>query len=353
MADKNESEETLIPVDTLSRFVKAVLLKAGVRRDVAVYVAEGLLQSSIRGVDSHGVRLLPHYVKGVKGGRINPDPHYGFVETSPSTGRFDADNTFGHAACMEAAHKAIELAKKAGSGHIAVYNSSHFGAAAYYVLEIARHDMIGMAFTNTDALVKSYAGRRSFFGNNPIAFAAPCEDEEPFCLDMATSVVTFNKIRQLREQGIAAPEGAGADKDGIDTTDPNDISMLLPIGGHKGYGLSAMVEILCSVLTGMQYGPHIPKMFEAPMSQQRNLGQFISAMRVDCFQDKDVFKKRLSVMMNELRREPSLDEKMPVQVAGDPEKKIAEKRKRTGIPLKTAEYDALRSLGLEFSMDLK
>ena len=352
MKDKNRLTEKLVPVDMLSRFVETVLLKAGVRKDVAGYVAEGLLQASIRGVDSHGVRLLPHYIDGVQGGRINPDPHYGFIETSPSTGRFDADNTFGHAACMEAAHKAIELANRSGSGHIAVYNSSHFGAAAYYVLEIARNDMIGMAFTNTDALVKSYAGKKPFFGNNPIAFAAPCEDEEPFCLDMATSVVTFNKIRQLREQGVKAPEGVGADRDGKDTTDPNKISMLLPIGSYKGYGLSAMVEILCSILTGMQYGPHIPKMFEAPMSQNRNLGQFISAMRVDCFQDKDVFKKRLSGMLNELRREPALNIEMPVQVAGDPENKNAKKRMIYGIPLGTAEYESLKVIGKKLGVIL-
>lgn len=342
----------LIQADKLSSFIKTVLVKAGVRNDVAEYVTEGLVQTSLRGVDSHGVRLLPHYLKGVKGGRINPNPKYQFKKTSASAGMFDADNTFGHAACMEAAKKAVELARDAGTGHIAICNSSHFGAAAYYTLEIAKHDMIGMSFTNTDALIRTYGGKKPFLGNNPISVAVPCKGEEPFCLDMATSVVTFNKIRQLREEGLPAPAGVGANKEGIETTNPNDITMLLPFGGYKGYGLSMVIEILCSLLTGMPYGPYIPKMFEAPMSQRRFLGQFIIAMRIDCFQDKEVFKERLSVMMKELRNEPSIDGNVSVQVAGDPEKRSYVERMKKGIPLKPLEYEAFQVMSKEYNIKL-
>ncbi|KPK42816.1 MAG: hypothetical protein AMJ78_01070 [Omnitrophica WOR_2 bacterium SM23_29] len=342
--------EIFVSAEKLSNFIKSVLLKAGVRHDVAGYVTEGLIQTSVRGVDSHGVRLLPHYLKGVKGGRINPNPNYRFKKTSASTGMLDADHTFGHAAGMEAAKRAIELADEAGTGHIAVYNSSHFGAAAYYALEIANNDMIGISLSNTDALIKTYAGKRPFLGNNPICFAVPCNSEEPFCLDMATSVVTFNKIRQWREEGLQAPSGVGADNEGAETTDPNDITMLLPIGGYKGYGLSMAVEILCSLLTGMPYGPHIPKMFEAPMNEKRLLGHFISAIRIDCFQSKDVFKKRFSQLMNELRTEPALNKDIPVQVAGDPEKKHTRERLKKGIPLRQKEYDAFKRIADEYAV---
>lgn len=345
--------EVLIPDKTLLSFAKNILLKAGVRNDVAIYVAEGLVQTSLRGVDSHGVRLLPHYLKGVEGGRINPAPKYKFEKTSLSTGTLDGDHTFGHAAGMEAVKKAIEIAKEAGTAHIAVCNSSHFGAAAYYALEIAKHDMIGMSFTNTDALVKSYGGKRAFLGNNPICFTAPCADEAPFCLDMATSIVTFNKIKQLREEKKQAPEGVGADKDGAETTDPNKITTLLPVGSYKGYGLSMMVEILCSLLTGMPYGPHIPKMFEAPMNEKRFLGHYVSAMRIDCFQEKDVFKKRLSEMIREIRNEPAFDANTPIQVAGDPEKIKTEKRKKEGIPLARNIYDMFICIGRDYGIDLR
>jgi len=253
---------------------------------------------------------------------------------------------------MEAARRALELARKSGTGQIAVFNSSHFGAASCYALHIARNDMIGMSFTNTDALVKSYGGRRAFLGNNPICFTAPVEGEEPFCLDMATSIVTFNKIRQLREAGVRAPKGVGADKKGRDTTDPHAIDILLPIGGYKGYGLGMMVEILCSVLTGMPYGPDIPKMFEAPMSARRYLGHFVSAMRVDCFMDKKAFKKRLAKMLKELRREPAVKKSVPVQVPGDPEKKIFARRVKDGIPLGKKEYADFTELSKKYGVRL-
>lgn len=344
-------DKIFIRVENMRRFIKEVLLRANVREDVAEYVTAGLVQTSVRGVDSHGINLLSHYLKGVKAGRINHNPNYKFTRTSPSTGTLDADHTFGHAAGMEAAKKAIELAREAGTGHIAVYNSSHFGAAAYYALEIAKHDMIGMSFTNTDALIKTYAGKRPFLGNNPICFAAPCKGEEPFCLDMATSVVSFNKIRQLREEELTAPDGAGADSEGIETTNPDEIKMLLPIGGYKGYGLSMAMEILCSLLTGMPYGPHIPKMFEAPMDKKRFLGHFIIAIRIDCFQDKDIFKERLSLLINELRSEPPLDKSIPIRVAGDPEKRNAEERNKKGIPLKPAEYETFKKIGKEYGVN--
>lgn len=345
------NDKIFIPPEKLKLFIESLLSKIGVNIDVTKYVSESLIQTSLRGIDSHGVRLLPHYIKGVKSGRINPNPHYKFKKTSASTGILDADHTFGHAAGMEAVKKAIELAKDSGTGHIAVYNSTHFGASANYALEIAKRDMIGMSFTNTDALIRTYAGKRAFLGNNPICFAAPCKGEEPFCLDMATSVITFNKIRQLQDDGLQAPPGVGADKEGIETTDPEKITMLMPIGGYKGYGLSMIVEILCSLLTGMPYGPYIPKMFEAPMYERRFLGHFISAIRIDCFQNKEIFKERLSKMMQEIRKEPRLDRNIPIQIAGDPEKRENSKRIKQGIPLSLKEYNAFQEIGKEYNIN--
>ncbi|MFA5164057.1 MAG: Ldh family oxidoreductase [Candidatus Omnitrophota bacterium] len=340
-----------VPHERLSVFIKKVLLNAGVREDVAYHVNEGLVQASLRGVDSHGIRLFPHYMASVKAGRINPDPEYKFERTSASTGKFDADHTFGHAAGIESARKAVELAKEAGTGSIAVFNSTHFGAAAYFTLEIAKQGMIGLSFTHADSLMKTYAGKRAFLGTNPISFAAPVEGEEPFCLDMATTLYNFNKIKQLRERKHPAPEGVGADTEGNETTDADKISMLLPMGGYKGYGLSLMVEVLCGILTGMPYGPNISSMFKAPLSQKRFLGHFICAMRIDCFQEEKVFKRRMAELLNELRNEPPMEKGVPVQVAGDPEKKAASERTKEGIPMAAPEAEAFMKLSAEYGVE--
>ncbi len=344
-------KEKLVSPEKLRVFIRGVLLKAGVREDVSVHVAEGLVQASLRGVDSHGIRLFPHYMASVKAGRINPDPAYKFERTSASTGKFDADHTFGHAAGIESARKAVELAKEAGTGSIAVFNSTHFGAAAYFTLEIAKHGMIGLSFTHADSLMKTYAGKRAFLGTNPISFAAPVEGEEPFCLDMATTLYNFNKIKQLRERKRSAPAGVGADTEGNETTDAEKISMLLPIGGYKGYGLSLMVEVLCGILTGMPYGPNISSMFKAPLSQKRFLGHFICAMRIDCFQEEKAFKRRMAALLDDLRNEPPMEKGIPVQVAGDPEKKNAAVRKKEGIPMSAQEAEAFKGLSAEYGVE--
>lgn len=343
----------IIRASEIKRFIKNILLTENASDFVAVYVSKGLVQASLRGVDSHGIRLFPHYLKALKAGRINPKPKYNFKKTSPSTGILDADHTFGHAAGMEAVKKTIKLARSSGSGHVAVKNSSHFGAAAFFALEIANNDMIGMCFTHADSLMLTYNSTESFLGTNPICFAVPCAGEEPFCLDMATTMFNFNKIRQLRESKLPAPFGIGADADGKETTDSEKIVQLLPIGQYKGFGLALMVEILCSLLTGMPYGKNISNMYKDPLEKKRFLGHFFSAIRIDCFEDAGVFKKRLRHLLQDIRNLPPREKKVKVQAAGDPEKSAFKKRSVAGIPLTQAEWEAFLEISEKYHTPLK
>jgi len=334
-------------------FIFEILKKEGVDEVDAGHVADGLVHASLRGIDSHGIRLLPHYLKALKAGRINPRPNYSFNRTTPCTGVLDADNAYGHAAGMEAVTKVMELAKEAGMGAVSVKRSTHFGAASFFALRISSHGMIGMSFTHSDSLIVPTAGTRRFLGNNPICFTAPCEGEEPICLDMATSVITYNKVLQLREEGLAAPAGVGADKKGQETTDPHKIVNLLPVGGYKGYGLSLMIEILCALLTQMPFGPHIPRMYDAPIEEKRNLGHFFIAIRVNAFEELDTFKRRMKELVTELRQEPSLEPDIGVQVAGDPEKRISEERTKNGIPLSAVEEEFFGRAAVDYGVQIQ
>ncbi|MBI5195867.1 MAG: Ldh family oxidoreductase [Nitrospirae bacterium] len=336
--------------DRIYKFLQSVLKAVNVRDDVAVHVADGLLNASLRGVDSHGIRLLPHYIASVEGGRLNPNPQYKFERTASAAGTFDADHTFGHAAGIEAMRKAVDMAREAGAGLVSVYNSSHCGTSAFFAVEAAKKDFIGLAFTHANALLNTPGSTRPFFGLNPIAMAVPCEGEEPFCYDSAPSVITWNRLLQLRQENLDAPVLSGADENGSPTSYSHKVTQLLPIGGYKGFGLAMIVDILCGLLTGMKVGRDIPDMYKTPLSEKRHLGQFYMAIKIDAFQPLGLFKKRMKKLMDDIRNEPGRDADTPVMSPGDPEKKNLADRTKNGIPVKELDLNAFKALAEKYKI---
>lgn len=313
-------------------------------------VVDGLVETSLRGVDSHGVRLIPHYVHAVMVGRIKKTPRFSFQQASPSTGVLDADHGFGIAAGITAMDHAIELAKKSGIGGVVVKRSNHFGAAAIFGLKAARKSMIGMAFTDVDSLVFPYGGKKTYFGTNPICFTAPMEGEEPLCLDMATSRVPLNKILAYRAAKNPLEPGWGADESGNPTTDPEKAVSPIPVGDYKGYGLAMMVAIFSSLLAGMPFGRRIHAMY--PLNgQRRNLGHFFLVIDIGRFRPISSFKKDLAQMANELRSIPPTKRGMSVMVPGDPEKKQYATRLRNGVPVPSHDVEAFRGVARELNID--
>ncbi len=348
--DMLKSEPKLVQADTLRRSFDQVLAALKVDKTAAHHVIEGLVQTSLRGVDSHGIRLFPHYAKVVKAGRVNGHPNYQFHKGGNSVGRLDADHTYGHAAGAEAMKYVLDMARQTGCGAVAVFNSSHFGAAAYCGLMAADKDMIGISLTHADALTLATGGIRAFFGTNPICVTAPVEGEGPFCLDMATSIITWNKVKMHREAGLALAPGLAADSKGESTTDPHAAESVFPIGDYKGFGLGMVVDILCGLLSGMPFGREITSMYLTPLEQKRYLGQFYLALDISKFQDVKVFKSRLRKYMDEIRREPARDPAKPVMVPGDPEKKAFIRRSREGIPLSPYEFEAIAETCRQYSV---
>jgi ureidoglycolate dehydrogenase (NAD+) len=167
---------------------------------------------------------------------------------------------------------------------------------------------------------------------------------------MATTTATFNKVQQYREQDMKVPFGWGVDSAGRDTDDPGKIESLLPIGGYKGFGLSMMVDILCAFLTGAPYGPNVSRMFGTPLSEKRHLGHFFIAIRIDCFEDPGLFKKRLKEMMDALRKEPAREDGIPVHVPGDPEKAYYRERSANGIPIPENLFQELAALAARYNV---
>ena len=346
------SEKTSrFPAKAVYDFAERVFLGAGVERAAAGQTAKGLWLASLRGVDSHGFRLIGHYLRAVQEGRVNPQPSFNFEQTSLSTGRLDADHAFGHAAGIRAMHHAIDLAREAGSGQVAVRNSSHCGAMAYFAFEACREDMIGIAFTNATPKMRTPNSTARFFGTNPVCLAAPMASEEPFCYDGSTTQMSLNKIRVYGERGLELPPLCGADEKGNETCVPDEVVQLLPMGDYKGFGIAMILDIVCGLLTGMPAGNNVSDMFKDPFSQNRLLGQFYGALRIDVFEEPARFKARLQEVADHIRSLPRREPNTPVQVPGDPEKAFQADREVYGIPISAkelAQFEAIaKELGIE------
>lgn len=338
------------PSERLHAFCLQALACERVRLDVASHVADVLVDTSLRGIDSHGIRLLPHYMRAVAAGRINRNPRYRFEQTGPATGRWDADHTFGHAAAIESMQQAILMAHESGMGMVTAYNSTHCGAVGFYAMLAAQKEMIGLSFTHADALMLSPSGVRPYFGTNPISVAAPCAAEEPFCFDAATSLATWNKVLQFRARGEPLPPGWAADVHGQETTNAAHAAAVLPMGDYKGFGLGMIVDIFCGVLTGMPFGRAISSMFKAPIGDRRYLGHALIAIDIERFCPVAEFSSRLQQMMNEVRAEPASSTRTGVQVPGDPEKRIARQRRSEGIPLADDDLKGLQEMAAQYGI---
>lgn len=339
-----------VKASDLRRFLSLLCGKAGIPKEVAAPLIGGLLETSLRGVDSHGVRLLPHYLRAVATGRVDPRAKHAFRKTGPSTGVLDAGHGFGIPAGMRAMEKAMELGAASGVGAVAVTNSSHFGAAAIYALQAARSNMIGFACTHSDSLVFPHGGAEVFLGTNPVCLAAPCAGGRPFVLDMATSHISWNKLREMQARGAKLEPGMAAGRRGIACTDSSLATGLLPSGGYKGYGLALAVEILCSTLTGMPAGPDVARMFPVD-GRRRKLGHFFVAIDIARFTGLRNFRSRLSALLKALRTVPPTPGNRGVQVAGDPEWTNFDIRQLRGIPLSRSDLADFREVAAALGMD--
>ena len=323
------------------------LIKKRVPSYIAKTITTSLIETSIRGVDSHGVNLFPHYFNEINLKRLNINPSFNFEQNNLSVGSLDVQNTFGHYSGHQSMIKAIEMAKNTGVGIISVKNSTHFGAAWYFTNIAAKKGMIGIALTNTEALVNAYNSKESFFGTNPFCFSAPMEDEEPFCLDMATSTIPWNKVKNYRRQDMPLESNWAYDKNGKITTNPHKATSLSNIGGYKGFGLGMVIEILCSGLSSGPISKDIAPLYDLTIKEDRKISHFFLALDISKFVSLSFFKNYLSNMASQIRTLPQsgLDN---IMIAGDKEKIFLKTRKTQGIPIDVVKFEEFCNISKSF-----
>lgn len=333
-----------IDAEKLLAVCKSVLCKQGVPEDDARYVAWHLVETNLRGTDSHGVARLPHYIRRLKAGSIKVEPQIGYESVSASLGLVDGDNGLGHLVTKRATEMAGDLAERTGAGWIAIKRSSHCGALAPYGLMLAERGMIGLVFSHVDPMVLPHGSRAPFCGTNPICITAPGLNGRALCLDMATSVVPWNLVANAATEGVPIPLGWAVDQHGVDTTNAQAVGALYPFGQHKGSGLGIMIDVLCSLLSGGPYGPDIPKMY-GDLAEHRQLGGLVGAINIEPFIQSGIFRERVSEIMMRLAGLPTATGVDRVKYPGEPEEKTKKARMLEGIPIGLNVLVELNELG--------
>jgi len=349
-----------IEADALHTFVQTVFERLGCLSDHAKDAADVLLYASRRGVETHGVRnVKPIYYKQIKNGLTNLHPQFKIDYETPVSARVDGDSGLGLVGGPWAMRLAMEKAKQSGIGIVAMHNSYHYGAAGYYPWLALQEDMIGISMTGrfyaggSEYGVLPTFGAKSMFSTNPLAISFPTLEEPPYLLDMATSVVPFNRVTMMRDNGLNIPLGWGVDADGNPTTDPGKVRYLYPLGGtreqggHKGYGLMMMVSVLCNLLSGGWN-----ELYEGKPIGFNNDGHFFVAMRVDLFRSVEAFKRDMDAMIRALHDSPKAAGHDRIYVAGEIEHETEQERLHNGIPLTQFVVDELQEIGEEFGIEL-
>jgi LDH2 family malate/lactate/ureidoglycolate dehydrogenase len=294
-----------------------------------------MMHASTYGIDSHGVRLLGHYVKAIEGGRVNGHPRVRLVRETGATAVLDADDGHGALAAYTGMKEAVRIGRTLGVAAVAISNSSHFGPAGAFAMAAADAGLIGIAMCNSDAAVRLHDGAAVFHGTNPIACAVPYGEGRPWLLDMASSAIPYNRIHLYRSLGRPLPEAVVSDAQGMDTRDPAEAAMLAPLGGaygFKGAGLAGLVDIFSALLSSMKLSFEIAPMSGPDMKTPRKLGAFVMALRPDAFTDMDHFHDGMRRYLEALRSSRGRPG-AKVMAPGDREWAEADRRAREGIPL--------------------
>lgn len=338
----------------LDRFCREVFIASGADAATADAATRAMMHGSKYGVDSHGVRLLSHYVRGLNGGRINARPELRKVSGFGAIETLDADHAHGALAAYTAIDHATTLAGQFGIGAVAIRNTSHFGAAGAYSLEAAKQGFIGITFCNSDSFVRLHDGAMRFHGTNPISVGVPVSGGNPWLLDMATSSVPYNRVLLYRSLGQILPQAVASDAQGVDTRDANDVEMLAPLGGEfgfKGAALAGVTEIFSAVLTGMKLSFDIAPMGGPDFSTPRGMGAFVLALKPEAFLDRETFDAGMQRYLQMLRSSPPRQD-CHVMAPGDREWEVASVRERDGVSIDPATHLAFLSLAEKYGVEL-
>lgn len=355
--------EKLIHWQKLLDFTERAMMKVGVAQEDAHKVADNLVSSNLRGIDSHGVARLGRYIDGIKSGYIIANAKPKIVKESSIMANVDGGNGLGQVAGYLGMELAIDKAKKEGFGFVTVFASNHFGYAAYYPLMALKHDFVGVGMTNSAPLVVPTFGKNALTGTNPIAVVVPTKKNKPWVMDFATSTVPRGKIEVYNRLTKKLPDGWATDEKGQVTDDPAKVVYnlnnligggLLPLGGagelyggHKGYGLNVMVDVFCGILSGANFGPNLVSKKEGKAAHP-SIGHTFMAIDPEYFIGAEQLKNRMDEYIDLLKTSQKAAGESRIYVHGEKEFEMQERREKEGCPLDAKTVEALTKISQDF-----
>ncbi|MFX0023693.1 MAG: Ldh family oxidoreductase [Candidatus Hermodarchaeota archaeon] len=364
--DLAPSDDTVyIEISTLRNFIKDVFIKLDVPEGHAEIIAKVLISSDLRGIDSHGVQRLKMYYDRIREGIYNPKTKIKIIRDDKTTAVLDGGCGMGHVVAYLAMRLAIEKAKKYGLGAVAVRNSTHFGIAGYYSSMAIQEGMIGFVTTNTRPAVPPTFGIEPMLGTNPLTYGAPTDEDFPFLIDCATSIIQRGKVEVYNRLHKRLPDGLIISSNGNSKNDPdivlnklvNRSAALLPLGGkgeetsgHKGYGYATFAEILSSALQDGVYLKDTAGVIENGQKRLK-VGHFFLAINIKNFIPLGRFKEISGNIMRELRGSKKASKTDRIYTAGEKEYYNEVERKKIGIPLNKSLQKDIKIMQRELKLD--
>lgn len=353
MNQKLDLSDKRVSPENLKRFCVEAMLKCGLKEKDAVTTAEVLVTTDTWGVHTHGTKQLRNLLKCVRSGGVNSKAVPEVISEGPAWAIVDGHFAMPMVSSCLAMETAIKKAKTAGIGYAGVKHSSHFGAAGYYANMAVGQGLFGLAVTNVDPCMTVPGSKGAVLGTNPIAYAVPAGKEKPVFLDIATSTVAASKVFAARDLKKKIPDNWLVDEEGVSTTDPNQFprtGALLPMSGHKGYGLALMVEILAGVLTGAGVTAEV-KSWILDFSEPTNQGHAFIAIDVGAIMPIRQFKDQMDRLIREIKEAPKAKGSERIYLPGEMEWEKRDEVLKSGIRLPE---DVIATLtGLAEDLDLK
>ncbi len=325
--------------DELRRVAQSILEAVGTHSDDAQLISNSLVESNLVGHDSHGVMRLMSYIDFVRRGQVKPAARAFVSKEAQAAAQVDGAWGWGHLSARLATTTAIDLAAQYGVAAVTIDQCNHVGRLGEYVEAMARAGMIGVALCNVDPAVAPFGGFGRVMGTNPLAWAVPRAGNEPLFSDFATSGVAEGKLRVARAKGERVEAGLIVDSNGRPSQEPADFyngGALLPFGGHKGYGLSVMVELLGGVLSGMAVSVQ-------PQYQAAN-GTLFLALNIAAFMPVDQFTQQVEKFCERIKVTPPADGFREVLLPGEPERRTRKQRLVEGISLPEQTWQEIQAL---------